>query len=89
MSIVDVIKQIKNSDNKKAELIRFGVTGTVATMLQYAFYYLFVRFIGIPATFSTIISYGLSFIANFFLSNFFTFHTTPNKKKLLLLQRVI
>lgn len=81
MSAPSIIKRIGRSENKKAELIRFGLTGAIATFIQYGFYLLFVAVLNVPAVGSSVISYVLSFSANFFLSNFFTFHTSPNKKK--------
>ena len=81
MKVLNTIRRVGHSENKKAELIRFGVTGAIATFIQYGFYYLFVAVLNIPAVGSSVISYVLSFSANFFLSNFFTFHTSPTKKK--------
>ncbi|MDE6753297.1 MAG: GtrA family protein, partial [Muribaculaceae bacterium] len=52
-------------------------------VLQYGFYVVFVHavFGGRRAVVASLISYALSFIANFFLSSYFTFHTRPNAKK--------
>lgn len=81
MIFIKIIQYIKDANNKKAEIIRFGVTGVIATCLQYGLYVLFVAILHLSAIVSTVLSYGLSFCANFFLSNFFTFRTSPNGKK--------
>lgn len=74
-------KQLLKSDDKRAEAVRFMAVGGFATLLQYGIYVLFVNAVGTTAVVSTLISYGISFIANFFLSSYFTFHSKPNAKK--------
>lgn len=69
------------TDVRGAEILRFCITGGIATLLQYLFYLMFVVAFAVQPEVSTVMSYGLSFIANFFLSNYFTFRTQPNKKK--------
>ncbi len=64
-----------------SEIIRFGLVGGIATLLQYGIYVVFVDAVRLTPVVSTIVSYAISFIANFFLSNFFTFQTKPNAKK--------
>ncbi len=75
------LKKIINSDSRFAEIVRFGIVGGIATILQFGIYVIFVEVIHVKAVPSTIISYALSFIVNFFLSSYFTFHTRPNAKK--------
>lgn len=77
---VDKEKLLKSSD-KSAEAIRFIAVGGFATVLQYGMYVVFVDAVGTTAVVSTLISYGISFIANFFLSSYFTFRSNPNAKK--------
>lgn len=83
-----MIKQKANALNSKlngssrlAEIIRFGLVGGFATLLQYGIYVVFVNAVRVPAVPSTMISYAISFIFNFILSNYFTFHTKPNALK--------
>lgn len=64
-------------------MIRFALVGGFCTVLQYGMYVVFLHAVGVTAVVSTIISYGISFVANFFLSSFFTFHSNPNAKKSL------
>lgn len=73
------LKAIINSPSRTGEILRFGLVGGLATLLQYGIYVVFVLcvFGGHKAVVATIISYAISFIANFFLSNYFTFHTRP------------
>ena len=73
--------QILRSNDKKAELIRFIAVGGFATVLQYGMYIVFLMAVGTTAVVSTLISYAISFIANFFLSSYFTFRSNPNAKK--------
>lgn len=56
------------------------MVGGFCTLLQYGVYVVFVHAVKVPPVVSTIISYAISFIANFFLSSFFTFKTNPNAK---------
>lgn len=75
------LKKLINGTGRKAEIIRFGLTGGFCTVLQYGIYVVFVDAVRVPAVVSTLISYAISFIANFLLSSFFTFHSDPNAKK--------
>lgn len=75
------LKELITGQGRVSELIRFGMVGGIATLLQYGVYVVFVNAVGVKAVPSTIISYAISFILNFFLSNYFTFHTNPNAKK--------
>lgn len=77
------LKYMLNAESKKVELIRFLMTGSVAVIIQYGLYLIFVSFLNIGPIVSTIFSYGISFIVNFFLSNYFTFHSRPSIKNLL------
>lgn len=75
------LKNYINSGTKAAELLRFAMVGGFCTVLQYGLYVVFIHAVHVPAVVSTIISYAISFVANFFLSSFFTFQTDPNAKK--------
>ena len=73
--------KILKSHDKRAEAIRFMFVGGFSTLLQYGLYVVFVRAVGTTAVVSTLISYAISFIANFFLSSYFTFRSNPNTLK--------
>lgn len=74
------IKKVLKSDNRMSEIIRFAMVGGIATVLQYGFYIIFVHVVGVKAVPSTLISYALSFIFNYFLSSYFTFHSKPTAR---------
>lgn len=74
-------KEIITSRTRVAEIIRFGLVGGLATVVQYGLYVVFVNAVGTTAVVSTLISYAISFVLNFFLSNYFTFHSSPNALK--------
>ncbi|MBO7317799.1 MAG: GtrA family protein [Bacteroidales bacterium] len=80
MSIKQTISNLWHSP-RIHEVVRFGVVGVVATLIQYGIYYLFNTIVGLGATTSLTIGYIISFIFNFFLSNYFTFRTRPTVKK--------
>ena len=75
------LKNLITGDKRISEIIRFGIVGGIATALQYGIYVVFVDAVGVKAVPSTLISYAISFIANFFLSSYFTFHTRPDASK--------
>lgn len=75
------LKKLINGDSRLSEIVRFALVGGLATVLQYAFYVIFVNVVHVRAVPSSMISYALSFIVNFFLSSYFTFHSRPNAKK--------
>lgn len=75
------IKSLLRDGGKKGEMLRFALVGGFCTVLQYGMYVVFVDAVRVPAVVSTMISYAISFVANFLLSSFFTFHSDPNAKK--------
>lgn len=75
------IKELITGDTRLSEIIRFALVGGISTVLQYGLYVVFVNAVKVPAVPSTMISYALSFIGNFFLSSYFTFHSHPTAKK--------
>lgn len=66
---------------KLREVFRFGIVGILATLLQYVIYWIFNQKVGCGATTSLTIGYAVSFVFNFFLSNYYTFKTKPSLKK--------
>lgn len=81
MSNGRLVQRLVKSAGRKAEVVRFGLVGGFCTVLQYSMYVVFLRAAGVPAVVSTMISYAISFVANFLLSSFFTFKSNPNAKK--------
>ena len=71
---------MKILDKKQiGEIIRFGIVGVLATIIQYLVYVMLYYFIGTNIAFT--LGYIISLIFNFILSNYFTFKTNPNKEK--------
>lgn len=64
---------------KVGEIIRFGIVGVVATIIHYGTYLLLKQRINISVSYS--LGYLISLVANFWLSNKFTFRTKPTVKK--------
>lgn len=62
------------------EAIRFGLVGAVCTVLHYALYYVMQLCINVNVAYT--LGYALSFIANFYLTSWFTFGTGPSWRKL-------
>lgn len=79
-----LLNSICQSDNRKAEVLRFAFTGAIAAAIQYGFYLLFIEVCCFTAIISTAISYCISFTANYIISNIFTFRTHPTKKNAFL-----
>lgn len=63
------------------EAVRFGIVGVVATATHYGIYYLLQPHINVNIAYTT--GYALSFIANFYLTSYFTFGTKPSWIKLM------
>ncbi|MCH5217950.1 MAG: GtrA family protein [Muribaculaceae bacterium] len=77
------LKKLIFSDSRLSEIIRFCLVGGTATVIQYGVYVVFVDAVHVKAVPSTLISYGISFIFNYFLSSFFTFHKKPSAHNIL------
>lgn len=61
------------------EIIRFGIVGATATIVQYVLYRLFALALNYNIAFA--LAYGISFIGNFFLTSYFTFNSKATAKK--------
>lgn len=70
--------------DKRKEILRFAITGTLVTLILYGVY--------LPLTFvmtdhpgkAYSIGFAVSFISNFLLSNYYTFKTRPSLEKAVL-----
>lgn len=72
------LQAIITGKTRISEIIRFCLVGGLATLLQYGIYVVFVDAVGVKAVPSTLISYGISFVANYILTTFFTFQKKPS-----------
>lgn len=61
------------------EFMRFVMVGGFATVLHYGIYMLLQRFVNVNAAYTS--GYLLSFVANFYLTAYFTFRQKPSWKK--------
>ena len=77
------LEKLINGRSSFSEIIRFGIVGGIATLLQIGLYFVFLHTVGVKPVIATIISYAISFVFNFFLSSYFTFHSSPNANKRL------
>lgn len=64
-----------------SEIIRFGLVGALATALHYGIYYLLWRYVSLNENVAYTAGYVLSFIANFYLTAYFTFRSHPSWKR--------
>jgi putative flippase GtrA len=63
------------------EVCRFGIVGLLATAIHYGIYYLLLRYLGV--NFAYVVGYLLSFVANFYMTAYFTFRSAPSWRKLV------
>lgn len=75
--------KILKSDSRIHEILRFCLVGGLATVIQYGIYVIFVDAVGVKAVPSTLISYSISFIFNYILSSYFTFHKKPTTQNMI------
>jgi len=75
------LRKFVSDGRRRSEIIRFALVGGTCTLLQYGMYVVFLHTVGVSAVISTMISYTISFVANYLLSSFFTFHSNPNAKR--------
>lgn len=61
------------------QFARFAIVGVTATALHWGVYLLLQRYINVNVAYT--LGYALSFVANFYLSAYFTFHSRPSWRK--------
>jgi len=73
------IKELwKDNREKILEIVRFGITGVVSTLVTYAVYYICLLWLNPTISFS--IGYIVAMIVNYILTTSFTFKVKANKK---------
>ena len=71
---------MNNKYNKQlGEVIRFGIVGVLATLMQYAIYWVLLRWAG--ASLSLAVGYAVSFVFNFVGSTRYTFRVKANASR--------
>lgn len=79
MQMKDVTNHLDTKQRKTlGEVVRFGIVGGVATLIQLGVYELLLSATG--HNIANTIGYGVSFIFNFFASTLFTFRVKANAK---------
>lgn len=62
--------------NQLLEFVRFVAVGVFATALHYGIYYVLQRLVNVNVAYTA--GYALSFLANFYLTAYFTFRAKPS-----------
>lgn len=68
------------SNVKLIQFFKFVIVGLAATGLHYAIYIL-LQYVNFEYNIAYTLGYFISFIFNFFASNYFTFNSQPNKNR--------
>lgn len=68
-----------NRRQQLGEVIRFGIVGVLATLLQYAIYWVLIHWLA--PTISMTIGYAISFAFNFVASTRYTFRVEASAKR--------
>lgn len=79
MQMKDITSHLdKDKREKLGEVLRFGLVGGVATLIQYSVYLLLLQWTS--AGVANTVGYAVSFCFNFYASTHFTFHVKANVK---------
>ena len=80
MQIEDITSRLGTDGRSRiGEVLRFGVVGVLATVLQYAIYWVLLRWAG--ASLSLAVGYAVSFVFNFVASTRYTFRVKANASR--------
>jgi len=77
MQMKDIIDRFGRE--RLGEMIRFGVVGVIATLIQFAVYWLLIRWLN-PSV-SMTIGYGVSLVFNYLASTYFTFRVKASARR--------
>ncbi|MBQ8673414.1 MAG: GtrA family protein [Bacteroides sp.] len=69
----------KKTRQRAGEFLRFALVGGLCTVLHYLLYRLLQHLLGVNVAYT--VGYLLSFVANFYLTAFFTFRRRPSWRK--------
>lgn len=61
--------------DKACQFVRFCIIGTCAAAVHYGIYFLLQLWIDVNVAYTA--GYVISFVGNFYATNYFTFHTMP------------
>ena len=62
-----------------AEIVRFGIIGVLATLLDWGIFYVLTNFLGVYYVVSSVIGFCVSVIFNYLLSRVWVFHVTEKQ----------
>mgnify|MGYP001011263811 FL=1 len=86
--IKDRFHYLNDKEHKNiGQIVRFGIVGLTATLIQYGVYWILIHIIGLSGhihlwpTVAMTIAYLISFVFNFIASTHFPFHVKANAKK--------
>ncbi len=79
MQTRDILNRLSDADRQRlGEIVRFGIVGVSATLLQYAIYA--VVLLWFSPSVSMTIGYAVSFVFNFFATTHYTFKVKANAR---------
>jgi putative flippase GtrA len=61
--------------DKACQFVRFSIIGTCAAAVHYGIYFLLQLWMDVNVAYTA--GYVISFVGNFYATNYFTFHTMP------------
>ena len=80
MQMKDITSRLDDSQREKlGEVLRFGVVGVLATLIQYAVYWVLIHWLN--PSLSMTIGYIISFAFNFLASTRYTFRVKTNARR--------
>ena len=80
MQMKDITCRLDDSQREKlGEVLRFGVVGVLATLIQYAVYWVLIHWLN--PSLSMTIGYIISFAFNFLASTRYTFRVKANARR--------
>lgn len=75
----DILNRLGDNRKRKiGEVIRFGIVGCIASLIQYGVYLLMLQIANVSI--SNTVGYIVSFCFNFIASTYFTFHVKASMK---------
>ena len=80
MPMKNIISTLSDKNRKRlGEVVRFGIVGVAATVLQYVAYILLAMLL--PPAIANIIAYIISFVFNYIASTRYTFKVKSTKRR--------
>ena len=80
LQMKDITSRLDDSQREKlGEVLRFGVVGVLATLIQYAVYWVLIHWLN--PSLSMTIGYIISFAFNFLASTRYTFRVKANARR--------